>query len=119
MLNIKPQFLEILKSTGNEVTYFYPQDKTVLPLLSYFELSNIEKASYNNQELYSEVVYQVDIWCKQPSECSSIAINVDQLLRDSGFTREFSTDMFEQETKIYRKSLRYRGVVDNKLKIYK
>lgn len=114
MLNLKPVIYNLLKQTGIEVTYFYPQSNESLPLISYFEVSNVEIARVGFKEALTEFVYQIDVWAMKPSECSDIAIQIDELMRTNGFRRQFSTDMFEQDTNIHHKSLRYRGVVDNK-----
>lgn len=114
MVNIKPIILDLLKQTGIEVAFFSPLDKEVLPLITYFETSNIEVARNGFDEALTEVVYQIDVWAMKPSECSTIAINIDDILRHKGFVRQFSQDLFEQDTLIHHKSLRYRGVIDNK-----
>jgi len=114
MINVKPQILELLQQTGVEVVFSNPQNAETLPVISYFEASNIELARDGFDEVWTEVIFQIDVWAMQPSQCSTIAIQIDDILRNKGFKRQFSSDLFEQDTLIHHKTMRYRGVVDNR-----
>lgn len=112
MINIKPLILELLKQTGVDVTFIFPQNTTKLPLISYYELSNIVAVKTDGKEYSSEIHLQMDIWGRTPSEVSEIVLQVDDLMSQICFVREMAVDLYESE-KVHRKSMRFRGVVNN------
>lgn len=115
MVNIKPQIYELLKTIPNtEVTYFFPQNFTKLPVISYYELSNTTAVKSDGKEYSSEIHIQVDAWTKTSSATSELAVQIDNLMISKGFYREMSMDLYEQTTKIHHKTMRYRGIVNNK-----
>lgn len=114
MINIKPQILNLLKETGTEVTYFFPQSFAKVPIISYYELSNRTLVKSDGVEYSSEIHIEVDVWAKSSSEVSDIAIKVDDLMLSKGFYRAMAMDLYDQETKIHHKTMRYRGVVNDK-----
>lgn len=93
-------------STLQGFYFFYPPNFTTLPVLSYFELDNTGNLYADNQEIGSEIVYQIDLWGK--TSLSNYALAVDSAMTTLDFTRITAFDAFEKEERIYHKSLRYR-----------
>lgn len=108
MINLKPQILKKLKEISDvEVSYFYPQNWAKLPVISYYEMDNSMASKADDEEYSSNIAVQVDIWAKGSSECSKLAIQVNKKMEGLEFERTLALDLFEQETKIYHKTMRF------------
>lgn len=111
MINLKPQILNKLKEILNiEVSYFYPQKWTNLdkkPAISYYEMDNSASSKADDEEYSSNIAVQIDIWAKSPSKCSELAIEVNTKMEELEFERTLAMDLFEQETNIYHKTMRF------------
>lgn len=111
MQNIKATVLTALQtatalSTIQGFYFFHPPDFTNLPVLSYFEVDNIGSLYADNQEIGSEIIFQIDLWGK--TSLSNLALGVDSAMTTLDFTRTSAQDLYEQDTKIYHKAMRYR-----------
>lgn len=111
MINLKPQILKKLEEISNvEVSYFYPQKWNELnkkPVISYYEIDNSMSSKADDEEYSSNIAIQIDIWAKSSSQCSKLAIQVNEKMEDLEFERTLALDLFEQETKIYHKTMRF------------
>lgn len=108
MINLKPQILKKLKEISEvEVSYFYPQDWAKLPAISYYEMDNSMASKADDEEYSSNIAIQIDIWAKSSSQCSKLAVQVNEKMEDLEFERTLAVDLFEQETKIYHKTMRF------------
>jgi hypothetical protein len=116
MVNLNKQVYDALCAiSGVPVHYFYPDDWSVLPCISYYMLSNTEHDRADDLEYTSEVNYQIDVWAKDHTVSDSIALQVDAVLQTVGFTRAFAGDLFEAATEIFHKTMRYRKVASNEI----
>lgn len=111
MLSIKSAVLTALQtntslSTLNGFYFSHPPDFTNLPVLSYFEVDNIGNLYGDNQEIGSEFVYQIDLW--HSASLTALAAGVDSALKTLDFARIQSMDLYENDTLIYHKSMRFR-----------
>lgn len=111
MQNLKPAVLSALQtatalSTLTGFYFSYPPDFTNLPLLSYFEVSNVGDLFADDQEIGSEIIFQIDLWGK--ASLSNYAIAVDSAMATLDFTRIYATDLYETDTKIFHKAMRFR-----------
>ena len=111
MKNLKPQILKKLEEILDvEVSYYYPQKWSNLdkkPAISYYEMDNSVSSRADDEEYSSNITIQVDIWAKSSSKCSKLAIEVNSKMEDLEFERTLALDLFEQETKIYHKTMRF------------
>lgn len=114
MKNLKPQILNKLEEISEvEVSYFYPQKWSNLdkvPVISYYEMDNSICSKADDEEYSSNIAIQIDIWAKAPSKCSKLAIEVNEKMEDLEFERTLAIDLFEQETKIYHKTMRFEKI---------
>ena len=110
MQNLKPTVLTALQTASALSTltfyYFYPPDFTNLPCGSYFELDNTGNLYADNQEIGSEIIFQIDLWGRD--SLSDYAIAVDTAMTGIDFVRIAAVDLYEQAEHIYHKSLRYK-----------
>lgn len=111
MINLKPQILKKLEEIPDvEISYFYPQKWSNLskkPAISYYEMDNSMSSKADDEEYSSNIAIQVDIWAKSSSKCSKLAIEVNSKMEELEFERTLALDLFENETKIYHKTMRF------------
>lgn len=92
-------------------SYFYPEDWGHLPAISYYEVDNRPETTADDREYSTAVEYVVDIWAKKVDQMLDLAGQVDDALTELGLTRSFTTELYEPETKLRHKPMRYRGVI--------
>ncbi len=114
MINLKPQILKKLGEISDvKVSYYYPQKWSNLdkkPAISYYEMDNSVSSRADDEEYSSNIAIQVDVWAKSSSKCSKIAIEVNDKMEELDFERTLATDLYEQETKIYHKAMRFEKI---------
>jgi hypothetical protein len=111
MQNLKSTVLTALQtatalSTLTGFHFQYPTDFTTLPLLSYFEVDNLPSLFADNQEIGSEIVYQIDLWGK--ASLSAYALAVDAVMTGMDFVRVSAQDLYEDAEHVYHKSMRFK-----------
>lgn len=111
MQNLKSTVLTALQtatalSTLTGFYFYHPPAFTNLPLLSYFEVSNVGNLFADDQEIGSEIIFQIDLWGK--TSLSNLALAVDSAMATLDFTRIYAADLFEKDTLIHHKSMRFR-----------
>lgn len=120
MDTLQPEVKTALTGTGYTVTYFYPQSGLALPTISWREGQNRVFSRADSNEYLTEVEYIVDLWASTPETTATMALAVDTALSAIGLERTFSHDLYEIETRIHHKSMRYLGVIHiAQQKVYK
>lgn len=61
-----------------------------------------------NEETATGYSIQVDIW--SPGDYTALETQVKSLMKAAGFIRTSSTDMFEPDTRIYHKAIRFNYI---------
>lgn len=92
------------------VHYFYPPEGHVLPCASYREAENRVHSQADTNEYLTEVAYVIDLWSKSALVNATNAGLVDVAMSAAGFRRTFSYDLFEPDTGIHHKTMRYRAL---------
>ncbi|MDD5016543.1 MAG: hypothetical protein PHO15_00410 [Eubacteriales bacterium] len=110
MENLKVTVLTALQTASalSAMTGFYfqyPPSFTSFPMLSYFQLDNIETLPADDIELGSEIIFQIDLWGK--ASLSTLSIGVSDVMQTLGFQRLSAQDMYETDTKIYHIPMRF------------
>jgi hypothetical protein len=98
--------LATLLGTGQRIYFQYPPSFTNLPLLSYFEVDNFGNLYADDQEIGSEMLYQIDVWSK--ASTTAIAEEIDAIMTGLDFTRSSANDLYEVQDKIFHKAMTYR-----------
>lgn len=114
MINIKSNVysaLNAITAVSDRVYFFYPESFQTLPCVSYYEITNRETARVDDEEYASEIEIVVDIYDNSSSTLSSIAISVNTAMQGLGFKRTASRDMYEQDTGIYHKNMKFTQVI--------
>lgn len=115
MINVKTEVYNALKNNtdlsnllGGQRIYFMvvPEAKTTeFPRLTYYEYSNRADNYADNEETASEIRIVIDVWSKIST--TDIAIKIVDIMKNIGFRREDAQDLFEDDTKVYHKYLRF------------
>jgi hypothetical protein len=91
---------DYLKYRGSETTY-----------ITFFEYNQNGALNADDEELYANHSYQVDIFSK--GNYLTLIKQVKERLKGIGFTRTFETEFFENDTGLYHKVLRFYFVSKN------
>lgn len=91
---------------GGRVIFHGPPDEPELPCITYYEQNNSPALVGDGRELTSESVMVIDVWSK--GSTTAIAQAVDSVMAGLNFVREFAGDLYESDTGVYHKSMRYR-----------
>ncbi len=117
MKNLKPQILEKLEEISDaEVYFYYPKAFTKgKKIISYYEIDNSEASEADDEEYSSNIAIQIDIWCDTPSQCSELAIKVNNKMKELDFKRTLALDLYEEGAIKYHKTMRFEKneILDN------
>lgn len=113
MIDLKPTLYQALKNdpalsaliAGRVIFMSLPAEPT-FPCITYYEQNNSPALVGDERELASESVFVIDVWSK--GNTTAIAQAVDAVMTGLHFVREFATDLYENDTGVYHKSMRYR-----------
>ncbi|MEN6349336.1 MAG: DUF3168 domain-containing protein [Syntrophomonas sp.] len=75
------------------------------PRISFFEMTNFDTGFADDTAIASEIHLQIDIWSK--GSTTDVAGEVDKTMKALGYKRTGSADLYEEDTKIFHKALRY------------
>lgn len=108
MLDYKPTLVSELKTLGLPVHYelFLKQD-TEVPCISYQEGNNITHKDGDTLG-YSYITYRIKIWSKRVSEIAQYSQEIDSLMRELGFERVSTSELWVDG--IGQNLLTYRGL---------
>lgn len=118
MISLKTQVFNALKANAQLVSllggvhiYFQvaPEAKQ-FPRITFFELSNTGSVFADDSEIASEISLQMDIWSK--GNTTDIAREVDRTMKSLAFARDTAADLYEEDTGIYHKALRFSTTVE-------
>jgi hypothetical protein len=79
------------------------RDKT---RVTFFQITNFDSAFSDDQEYASDIHFQVDVW--SPGNTTPVANEVDKTMKSLDFVRTGARDDYEEDTKTYHESLRYK-----------
>jgi len=80
------------------------------PYITFSEVNNQDGDFADDRVYNSDVLYQIDIWSKNPITIS-YKKEVDKAMKSIGFTRFSTADLYETDTKIYHYGMRYRTTI--------
>lgn len=114
MINIKPEIVQALESNqalisllgGSRIYHLMAPNSDEFPRITFFELTNFVSDFADDGSYGSEIYVQIDIWMKVSSP--QIAIEVDKSMKQINWQRTGSADLYEVDTRVHHKALRYR-----------
>lgn len=84
---------------------FQRYNGTATTYITFFEYLQQGESYADNEEKLTGHYIQVDIWSK--NDYSSIVDSVKTNMKNAGFRRTTETEIYENDTQIYHKSLRF------------
>lgn len=116
MIDLKPVIYQALTQDEELVTllggpHIYQltaPDATVYPRVTFFELDNVDSDYADDAPMAASVSVQVDVWSK--GSFADIVQRVNAVMESLGFVRYYATDLYEADTGVYHKALRYQAV---------
>lgn len=78
------------------------------PRVTYFEVTNYDARFADDKTYVVMLIYQIDVWSRTNPD--PIAVEVDRIMKTIGFVAHNRIDLYEDDTKIYHRALRYRIV---------
>jgi hypothetical protein len=111
MDSLSPEVYAALTATGYNVSYSYPQEGVSLPCVSFYEAANREHGQAGGAEYVTECEYVIDIWSSNPETNATMALAIDTKMAALRLKRTFSHDLYEAETRIHHKTMRYRALI--------
>ena len=118
MITLQDEVKTLIIGVCPQTYYFYPASWAVLPCVAWRESGNREIAQTDGREHLAEVIYTVDIWGRSASENAQLAAVIDSRMASRRLRRTYSADMFEKNTRLHHRILRYRAVADAAGNIY-
>lgn len=108
MLDIEPSLVTKLKTIGLPVyNENFLTSKTQMPCISYM-MSNDIQSKKGDTLGYSDIYYYVKIWGKKQGVLQQYAVEIDEAMRDLGFTRTGVTELWLDG--IGQKQLRFKAL---------
>lgn len=84
-------------------------NKTKTPCISYMEINNYV-AEYGSNLTYSRITYQIKIWSNDIAEIQGYVPKVDNTMRDLGFKRISSGELYDNNSTMIQKILTYEAL---------
>lgn len=101
-------YKKIIKDTLSPIApiFFQVYTGTTFPAISYFKYMEQGEAYAENKEIATGNYVQVDLWSKN-SEYEDLALQIKAAMELKGFIRTMVQDLYESDTKIYHKAMRF------------
>lgn len=109
MTDINANVNDILNKLPYNVVFRYPKSFNSIPVISFFTLSDTVGMTADNTELLEDGNVQIDVWAKNPKQCTDISIEINTLMEKEMWTRYFLMDM-ERECDVYHRTIRYNKI---------
>jgi hypothetical protein len=114
MINIKPAILQALEANtalvsllgGKRIYQMYDPNSTEFPRITFFEYNNVDSNYADDSAFASDINIQIDVWSK--ASTSAIALEVNRTMESLDFVRTYSIDLYESDTKIFHKTMRFK-----------
>ncbi len=118
MINLKPQIKNALESndllitllSGPRIYQLKAPDADEFPRITFFEFDNFGSLFADDAEASSEIHIQIDIWSKEST--SAISDEIDNTMKKLDFARTSAVDLYEEDTKVFHKAMRYSTIVE-------
>lgn len=105
--------VEILTLTADDTVYFLHAKNANTPYVEYQITNEVGHEWAENKEIATDYTVQVDIFSK--GDYTDLEEKVKEKMLDAGFTRGMAADLYEEETELYHKAMRFL-YTKNKLK---
>jgi hypothetical protein len=96
--------MDTLKSLNIPVS-FQKYTGSATQYITFFLYGEQGEAWADNLEKETGYYVQVDVWSK--SDYTSLVASVTSAMTSAGFKRTYAADMYEQDTQVYHKAIRF------------
>jgi hypothetical protein len=107
-MSLNKLIIDTLKPLGVPVN-FQTYSGTAQTYITFWFYNSKGELFADDEEIKTGFYLQVDVWSK--SDYTSIVRQVKQLMKEAGFQRTTETDLYEPDTKIFHKVLRFSYVL--------
>lgn len=103
------EVMQTLSLVPNSKTYFaYPDTWNQSGvIITYSGLNDTPEEYADDTEYLTEITMKLDIWHKMPERVEWAKKEIVKKLRAIGFERVYALDLFEKETKLHHKTMRF------------
>lgn len=91
--------------TAEHLVYFYPNSFSIMPIVAYSEAGHRQTSYQDDVSKAIESVLVFDIYAKEST--STIFEALISVMSANYFNLDFSTDLFEPDTKLFHKNCRF------------
>lgn len=116
---VLPAINSALEEAGVTATYGWPQKFSSLPIVTYSLAGITDKDKDVNKLVVGYLLtYNIDIWCKTPTECLDLFIAVDNALSNLGYTCVSQGTIYEDEARHHLRATAtgYYDVIQNQIR---
>jgi hypothetical protein len=106
-MSLNKLIIDTLKPIGVPVA-FQTYSGTATTYITFFEYNQFSALNADDEEQQTAHFFQVDVWSK--GDYTSIVQQVKDRMTAAGFRRTTETELYEPDTKIYHKALRFSYV---------
>lgn len=99
---ILPTYYEMILHTG-----------IATPCISYMELNNSVNA-YGTTVGYSNLSYQIKVWCKKLEDLQKYTMQIDDAMRALGWRRVSSGELYDNQSTMIQKIITYEALASEK-----
>lgn len=102
------ELIALLGKDSKGTTKVYPLSAPdiFLPRVTFFELTNFDNNYAGDKAVSSAIHFHIDVW--HNSNPSKISLAVNRVMESIGFVRSGTQSLYESDTKIYHRVLRYK-----------
>lgn len=108
-MSINKEILNALEHIGTPVSFQTAKEKTY-PYITFFTYLDRTTQHSDDEEAITGYFIQIDIWSK--NDYINIEENVHQAMIGSGFIKQRFHDLYEDDTKVYHKVMRFLKEVE-------
>lgn len=110
-MSLNSLIINTLEPTGVPVE-FQDYSGSANTYITFFEYNQMSALNADDEEKKTSHSIQVDVWSK--GNYLALVKQVKQLMNQAGFRRNYETEFYEKETKIFHKVLRFSYFTENK-----
>lgn len=112
MPNLSPAVFAALQSVHALVYYQHPGVLTQFPCLIFFESGNDVFARADASPHLHEIEFTIEIYALTPEVAHALSAAADEKMSETGFSRTYCCDLFDDDTRAHRRVMRYRTLCD-------
>lgn len=103
---------QITSLTGNNKVYFLHNSKPISPYITYEIIDESGEMWVEGKEIAVTYYVQVNIFSKT-NDYSELENKIKEHMMRAGFERAMSADLYEKDTELYHKAMRFTITINN------